>query len=165
MSRPTPAPTPAIRVPRHAIPLLALQLFLVTFSVNLQAPLVPHYAAASGYGAGAQALAFACYVGALVPTLLLLAGLSDRVGRRLPLAAALLRAHGHGFAREIATCEIDGTSHGQYQNEKQQLSTFHRLQTVRVRGPPITRTLLFRGFRPVGRVDRNGGLIKAVLSI
>lgn len=90
MSRPTPAPTPAIRVPRHAIPLLALQLFLVTFSVNLQAPLVPHYAAASGYGAGAQALAFACYVGALVPTLLLLAGLSDRVGRRLPLAAALL---------------------------------------------------------------------------
>ncbi|AJC23181.2 hypothetical protein RO07_08965 [Pandoraea pulmonicola] len=76
--------------PPWAIPLLALQLFLVTFSVNLQAPLVPHYAAASGYGAGAQALAFACYVGALVPALLFLAGLSDRIGRRLPLAVALL---------------------------------------------------------------------------
>ncbi|VVE63398.1 hypothetical protein PCA31118_01254 [Pandoraea captiosa] len=70
--------------------MLAIQLFLVTFCVNLQAPLVPHYAAASGHGAGAQALAFACYVGALVPALLLLAGLSDRVGRRLPLVAALL---------------------------------------------------------------------------
>lgn len=76
--------------PRWAIPLLALQLFVVTFAVNLQAPLVPHYAAASGHGAGAQALAFACYVGALVPTLLLLAGLSDRVGHRVPLAIALL---------------------------------------------------------------------------
>ncbi|VVE86775.1 MFS transporter [Pandoraea bronchicola] len=76
--------------PRWAVPLLALQLFLVTFAVNLQAPLVPYYAAASGSGAGAQALAFACYVGALVPTLLFLAGLSDRVGRRLPLAIALL---------------------------------------------------------------------------
>ncbi|WP_083253574.1 MFS transporter [Pandoraea sp. ISTKB] len=76
--------------PRWPVALLALQLFLVTFAVNLQAPLVPHYAAASGHGAGAQALAFACYVGALVPALLFLAGLSDRVGRRLPLAVALL---------------------------------------------------------------------------
>ncbi|WP_353191564.1 MFS transporter [Pandoraea pnomenusa] len=84
-----PAPT-GMRQPAYAIPLLAVQLFLVTFAVNLQAPLVPHYAAASGYGTGAQALAFACYVGALVPALLLLAGLSDRVGRRLPLAVALL---------------------------------------------------------------------------
>lgn len=82
-------PPPRVAV-RWAIPLLALQLFLVTFAVNLQAPLVPHYAAASGSGTGAQALAFACYVGALVPTLLFLAGLSDRVGRRLPLAIALL---------------------------------------------------------------------------
>ncbi|WP_150667753.1 MFS transporter [Pandoraea anhela] len=81
-----PSPNPR----RWPIALLALQLFLVTFSVNLQAPLVPHYAAASGHGAGAQALAFACYVGALVPALLFLAGLSDRVGRRLPLAVALL---------------------------------------------------------------------------
>ncbi|QHE90483.1 MFS transporter [Pandoraea fibrosis] len=101
MSRPAPRANahpdatfrlPAPARPRWAIPLLALALFLVTFAVNLQAPLVPHYAAASGAGTGAQALAFACYVGALVPTLLLLAGLSDRVGRRLPLAVALLLA-------------------------------------------------------------------------
>lgn len=82
--------TAATASPRYAIPLLAVQLFLVTFAVNLQAPLVPRYAAESGFGAGAQALAFACYVAGLVPALLCLAGLSDRIGRRLPLALALL---------------------------------------------------------------------------
>lgn len=69
--------------------LLALALFIATFAVNLQAPLYGAYAATSGVGATAVAVAFAAYVAGLMPTLLLLGGLSDRIGRRLPIAIAL----------------------------------------------------------------------------
>jgi MFS family permease len=69
---------------------VALTLFLITGAVNLQAPLYTTYARASHLGAGAQTLAFACYVGGLLPTLIFLGGLSDRVGRKLPLSTALL---------------------------------------------------------------------------
>lgn len=68
---------------------LALALFLATFAVNIQAPLYAAYAEVSGAGAGAVTVAFACYVAGLMPTLMLLGGLSDRVGRRLPIAMAL----------------------------------------------------------------------------
>ena len=51
---------------------LALSLFTVTFAVNLQAPL------------------YAAYVAGLMPTLCLLGGLSDRIGRKPPLALALV---------------------------------------------------------------------------
>ncbi|WP_264210195.1 MFS transporter [Leisingera thetidis] len=70
--------------------LLAAALFTVTYAVNLQAPLYSVYAAHSGAGAAAVTLAFAAYAAGLVPVLLLLGGLSDRTGRRLPIAAALL---------------------------------------------------------------------------
>ncbi|MEP4039050.1 MFS transporter [Pseudophaeobacter sp.] len=70
--------------------LLALGLFTVTFAVNLQAPLYDAYAAQSEVGATAVTIAFAAYVGGLMPTLLLLGGLSDRIGRRVPIALALL---------------------------------------------------------------------------
>lgn len=70
--------------------LLALSLFTVTFAVNLQAPLYGAYAAESGRGATAVTIAFAAYVAGLMPTLLLLGGLSDRIGRRVPIALALL---------------------------------------------------------------------------
>ncbi|MCA0922929.1 MFS transporter [Pseudooceanicola nanhaiensis] len=76
-------------IPRLAVPLLALCLFSVTFAVNLQAPLYPAYTAASGLGATAATVAFAAYVAGLMPTLICLGGLSDRVGRRGPLALAL----------------------------------------------------------------------------
>ncbi len=69
---------------------LALALFMVTFAVNLQAPLYDAYAAESSVGATAVTVAFAAYVGGLMPTLLLLGGLSDRIGRRIPVALALL---------------------------------------------------------------------------
>lgn len=74
--------------------LLALCLFTVTFAVNLQAPLYEVYAAASQKGAMAVTVAFAAYVGGLMPTLLLLGGLSDRIGRRVPLVLALLLGAG-----------------------------------------------------------------------
>ncbi|WP_377189436.1 MFS transporter [Ruegeria meonggei] len=70
--------------------LLALSLFTVTFAVNLQAPLYDAYAAQSDVGATAVTIAFAAYVGGLMPTLLLLGGLSDRIGRRVPIALALI---------------------------------------------------------------------------
>ncbi len=77
-----PKPFPAV--------FLALCLFTVTFAVNLQAPLYDLYAAASNVGAAAVTLAFAAYVGGLMPTLVLLGGLSDRIGRRTPIALALM---------------------------------------------------------------------------
>ncbi|MCY4031834.1 MAG: MFS transporter [Hyphomicrobiales bacterium] len=70
--------------------LLAVALFIVTFAVNLQAPLYNIYAVGSGVGVTAVTLAFAAYVAGLMPTLMLLGGLSDRIGRRIPVAAALL---------------------------------------------------------------------------
>lgn len=70
--------------------MLALGLFTVTFAVNLQAPLYDTYAAESDVGTTAVTIAFAAYVGGLMPTLLLLGGLSDRIGRRTPIALALI---------------------------------------------------------------------------
>lgn len=70
--------------------LLALGLFTVTFAVNLQAPLYDAYAAESNVGATAVTVAFSAYVGGLMPTLLLLGGLSDRIGRRVPIVLALI---------------------------------------------------------------------------
>ncbi|WP_311200188.1 MFS transporter [Leisingera sp. M658] len=62
----------------------------MTFAVNLQAPLYDAYAAQNEAGATAVTIAFAAYAGGLMPTLLLLGGLSDRTGRRIPLALALV---------------------------------------------------------------------------
>ena len=70
--------------------LLAFALFTVTFAVNLQAPLYDVYAAESNVGATAVTIAFAAYVAGLMPTLLLLGGLSDLIGRRIPIALALI---------------------------------------------------------------------------
>lgn len=72
------------------VTLLAFGLFTVTFAVNLQAPLYGAYAASSSVGAMAVTIAFAAYVAGLMPTLLLLGGLSDRIGRRAPVSVALI---------------------------------------------------------------------------
>lgn len=70
--------------------LLSLALFTATFAVNLHAPLYGQYASESTMGITAVTIAFGAYVGGLMPTLLFLGGLSDRVGRRLPIIIALL---------------------------------------------------------------------------
>ncbi|MEG0857999.1 MAG: MFS transporter [Pseudomonas sp.] len=69
--------------------LLAFALCLITFAVNLQAPLYTTYAELSGKGAAATAVAFSAYVVGVVPVLLLLGGLADRVGRRPLIIVAL----------------------------------------------------------------------------
>ncbi|MEZ4315909.1 MAG: MFS transporter [Myxococcota bacterium] len=68
---------------------LALAVFLVTGAVNLQVPLYATYASGAGLGAGAMSLLLAGYVGALLPSLVLLGGISDRIGRRPSVLGAL----------------------------------------------------------------------------
>ena len=74
---------------RHAA-CLAFGLCLITLAVNLQAPLYTAYAELSGYGAAATASAFSGYVLGVLPVLLVLGGLSDRIGRKQPIVVALL---------------------------------------------------------------------------
>lgn len=69
--------------------LLCIALCLITAAVNLPAPLYPAYAQLSGAGAGATAVAFAAYVVGVLPVLLLLGGLADRVGRKPLIVTAL----------------------------------------------------------------------------
>ena len=69
---------------------VAVSLFIVTLAVNLEVPLYADYAKAAGFGSGLTALAFAAYIAGLVPVLILLGGISDRVGRKPVLFAGLL---------------------------------------------------------------------------
>jgi len=64
-------------------------LFLITAAVNLEVPLYGVYAAGAGFGAGLTAVVFAAYIAALVPTLIVLGGISDRVGRKPILLVGL----------------------------------------------------------------------------
>ena len=73
-----------------SVALLALALFTATFAVNIQNPLYGAYAAESDVGITAMTIAFAAYVAGLMPTLLFLGGLSNRIGHRLPIVIALL---------------------------------------------------------------------------
>ena len=74
---------------RHSPALLAFALCLITLAVNLQAPLYIIYADLSGQGAAATAVAFSGYVLGVLPGLLALGGLADRVGRRPLILTAL----------------------------------------------------------------------------
>lgn len=76
--------------PRSTPALLAFALCLITLAVNLQAPLYITYADLCGQGAAATAVAFSGYVLGVLPVLLALGGLADRVGRRPLIIAALL---------------------------------------------------------------------------
>ncbi|WP_415842666.1 MFS transporter [Pseudomonas reidholzensis] len=69
--------------------MLAFALCMMTLALNLQAPLYITYADLSGRGAAATAVAFSGYVLGVLPVLLALGGLADRVGRRPLIIAAL----------------------------------------------------------------------------
>jgi hypothetical protein len=71
---------------------VVLAIFTVCAAVNLQLPLYAAYGDAAGYGQGLRAVAFATYVLGLIPVLALLGGISDRLGRRSMLIAALAMA-------------------------------------------------------------------------
>lgn len=70
--------------------LVAIGLFVATLAVNLEVPLYADYSKAAGFGSGLTALAFAAYIAGLLPVLILLGGISDRVGRKPVLAAGLV---------------------------------------------------------------------------
>ncbi|MCD5364107.1 MFS transporter [Chromobacterium aquaticum] len=71
---------------------LAFGLCLITCAVNLQAPLYTAYAQLAGQGAAATATAFSAYVLGVLPVLLALGGLPDRLGRKPLILAALTLA-------------------------------------------------------------------------
>lgn len=79
---------PAIN--RRSAGCLAFALCMITTAVNLQAPLYDAFAARDGLGVGATTVAFACYVVGVLPVLLGLNGLADRVGRKPLIVIALL---------------------------------------------------------------------------
>ncbi|MCB9674253.1 MAG: MFS transporter [Alphaproteobacteria bacterium] len=64
-------------------------MFLIAGAVNLQLPLYARYAGEAGLNAGGMSLLLAGYVGALMPSLVLLGGSSDRLGRRPVVLAAM----------------------------------------------------------------------------
>ena len=77
---------------RFSALVVAAALFLVTGAVNLQVPLYQAYAEAAGYGNGLTAVVFAAYVAGLLPVLILIGGVSDRVGRKPVVLVGLLSA-------------------------------------------------------------------------
>ena len=82
---------------RYAVQ-LAFALGVITVGVNLQAPLYATYARLDGVGVMATTVAFSFYVAGVLPILLALGGLSDRIGRRrVMLISLVLSATGTGL--------------------------------------------------------------------
>jgi MFS family permease len=71
---------------------VAIAIFLITHAANLQIPLYNTYAKLAGFGSGISAIAFSTYVAGLLPTLILLGGASDRIGRKKVILVSLLFA-------------------------------------------------------------------------
>ncbi|OUS27572.1 hypothetical protein A9Q99_14100 [Gammaproteobacteria bacterium 45_16_T64] len=69
---------------------IAVSLFVITLSANIQIPLYPKYAVEGGYGNGFIALVFSVYVMGLIPVLIVFGGISDRIGRKISIIIALL---------------------------------------------------------------------------
>jgi MFS family permease len=69
---------------------LSFALLVITTSVNVQGPLYATYALRDGYGMLATTIAFSFYVLGVLPVLLCLGGLSDRIGRRPVIFTSLV---------------------------------------------------------------------------
>lgn len=77
---------------KRPVLIVAIAIFLVTHAANLQIPLYSTYAKLAGFGSGISAIAFSTYVVGLLPTLILMGGASDRIGRKKVILASLLFA-------------------------------------------------------------------------
>ncbi|MGM0825215.1 MAG: MFS transporter [Pseudomonadota bacterium] len=75
---------------RYSAIRLSFALCMITTAVNLQAPLYDVIATRDGLGVGASTIAFACYVAGIMPVLLGLNGLAERVGRKPLIITSLL---------------------------------------------------------------------------
>ncbi|GGG45530.1 MFS transporter [Caldovatus sediminis] len=78
--------------PAASVALVGLAVAVIGASTTLPMPLFPLYAARDGQGAAMLALAFVCYAGALILTAPLLGGLSERIGRKPCVLAAVVFA-------------------------------------------------------------------------
>jgi len=88
---PGPAPSPGRRtwsLQTSFWLVVAAQVLLFAAS-NFPTPLFPIYAQRYGFGSGVVTLLFGVYVMALIPTLLLLGRVADRIGRRPLLSAGI----------------------------------------------------------------------------
>jgi len=72
--------------------IISASLLLITLSVNLQVPLYKTYAQSAGYGNGLIAVTFSAYVLGLLPVLIMLGGISDRIGRKPTMLLGLFSA-------------------------------------------------------------------------
>ena len=77
---------------KRSASIVSTAIFLITHCANLQVPLYGTYAESAGYGSGVSAVAFATYIAGLLPTLILLGGISDRLGRKKTILASLVLA-------------------------------------------------------------------------
>jgi MFS family permease len=77
---------------KRSVIIVAIAIFLITHAANLQIPLYSTYAKLAGFGSGISAIAFSTYVVGLLPTLILLGGASDRIGRKKVILTSLLFA-------------------------------------------------------------------------
>jgi MFS family permease len=77
---------------KRPVLIVAIAIFLITHAANLQIPLYGTYAKMAGFGSGISAIAFSTYVAGLLPTLILLGGASDRIGRKTVILASLFFA-------------------------------------------------------------------------
>lgn len=71
---------------------VAICLLLITLAVNVSMPLFRVYAAAAHLNNGQTSLVFAAYIVGMLPCYIFLGGLSDRVGRKQVMIAALISA-------------------------------------------------------------------------
>ncbi len=76
----------------RGVAVIGAAVFVIGVSTTLPMPLFTTYAARDGGGAGGLALAFIAYATTLIVTAPLLGGLSDRLGRRPCVLAALIFA-------------------------------------------------------------------------
>jgi MFS family permease len=84
--------------PRHAELLVGLAVCAVGLATTIPLPLYGQFAARGGYGAGALAMAFACYAVTLILTAPLLGPLPDRIGRKPCVLLGVVLAAGSTLA-------------------------------------------------------------------
>lgn len=77
---------------KRPVLIVAVAIFLITHAANLQIPLYGTYAKMASFGSGISAIAFSTYVAGLLPTLILLGGASERIGRKTVILVSLLFA-------------------------------------------------------------------------
>lgn len=86
---------------RRAVLIVAVAIFFITHAANLQIPLYGVYAKNAGFGSGISGVAFSTYVAGLLPTLIWLGGIGDRIGRKTTILVSLLSATTATFLTNI----------------------------------------------------------------